>query len=282
MTVTNWTAALLPDLTGKTVIVTGATSGLGKATADALAHAGAHVVLAVRNPAKGRAVAKGIARDTEVRELDLSSLSSVRGLRIVLAATIDVLINNAGIMQVPETRTPTAFELQFGTNHLGHFALTICCCPDPRPHRHTKLRPPPWRQTEPRRPQLAATPLQQSRPTKTPSWRTCCSRANCTVSFRLRQPNLVGRHASGSCAHRLFGHVAGASGLLLDIGSRIVGHGVDQGILPTLSPPPGHPRRNIHRPQGLSATTRLPGIVKSSKNAPTQNLDKRLWHYQNR
>ena len=78
MTVTNWTAALLPDLTGKTFIVTGATSGLGKATADALAHAGAHVVLAVRNPAKGRAVAKGIAGDTEVRELDLSSLSSVR------------------------------------------------------------------------------------------------------------------------------------------------------------------------------------------------------------
>ena len=78
MTVTNWTAALLPDLTGRTIIVTGATSGLGKATADALAHAGAHVVLAVRNPAKGQAVAEGIAGDAEVRELDLSSLSSVR------------------------------------------------------------------------------------------------------------------------------------------------------------------------------------------------------------
>jgi len=77
MTVTNWTAALLPDLTGKTVIVTGATSGLGKATADALATQGAHVVLAVRTPQRtGRS--EGIARDTEVRELDLSSLSSVR------------------------------------------------------------------------------------------------------------------------------------------------------------------------------------------------------------
>jgi NADPH:quinone reductase-like Zn-dependent oxidoreductase len=74
MTVTNWNAALLPDLTGRTIIVTGATSGLGKATADALAHSGAHVVLAVRNPAKGQAVAEGIAGDTEVRELDLSSL----------------------------------------------------------------------------------------------------------------------------------------------------------------------------------------------------------------
>src|ERR1700676_1854852 len=67
MTVTKWTAALLPDLTGKTFIVTGATSGLGKATADALARGGAHVVLAVRNQGKGQAVAEGIAGDTEVR-----------------------------------------------------------------------------------------------------------------------------------------------------------------------------------------------------------------------
>jgi len=132
MTVTNWTAALLPDLTGRTIIVTGATSGLGKATADALAHAGAHVVLAVRNPAKGQAVAEGIAGDTEVRELDLSSLSSVRAFASSWQEPIDVLINNAGIMQVPETRTPDGFELQFGTNHLGHFALTNLLLPQIR------------------------------------------------------------------------------------------------------------------------------------------------------
>jgi NADPH:quinone reductase-like Zn-dependent oxidoreductase len=105
MTVANWTAALLPDLMGRTIIVTGATSGLGKATADALAYAGAHVVLAVRNPAKGQAVAEGIAGDTEVRELDLSSLSSVRAFASSWHRPIDVLINNAGIMQVPEART---------------------------------------------------------------------------------------------------------------------------------------------------------------------------------
>ena len=101
MTVTNWTAALLPDLTGKTFVVTGATTGLGKATADALAHAGAHVVLAVRDPAKGQAVADGIAGDTEVRELDLSSLLSVRAFAKSWQGPIDVLINNAGIMQLP-------------------------------------------------------------------------------------------------------------------------------------------------------------------------------------
>src|SRR5260370_35022358 len=102
MTVTNWTAALLPDLTGKTFIVTGATSGLGKATADAVARAGAHVVLAVRNQAKGQAVAKGIAGDTEVRELDLSSLSSGHAFASSCQEPIDVLINKPGNMKAPE------------------------------------------------------------------------------------------------------------------------------------------------------------------------------------
>src|SRR5260370_16963688 len=101
MTVTNWTAALLPDLTGRTIIVTGATSGLGKATADALAHAGAHVVLAVRNPAKGRAVAKGIARDTEVRELDLSSLSSVRTFASSCQQPTTFLLHTPATLQQP-------------------------------------------------------------------------------------------------------------------------------------------------------------------------------------
>src|ERR1700757_5432927 len=87
MTVTNWTAALLPDLTGRTIIVTGATSWLGKATADAVARAGAHVVLNVRNHAKGQAVAEGIAGDTEVRDL-VSSRSSVRGFASSSQGTI--------------------------------------------------------------------------------------------------------------------------------------------------------------------------------------------------
>src|SRR6202030_4244515 len=170
MTVTNWTAALLPDLTGKTFIVTGATSGLGKATADALAHAGAHVVLAVRDPAKGQAVADGIAGDTEVRELDLSSLSSVRAFASSWQGPIDVLINNAGIMQVPEARSADGFELQFGTNHLGHFALTILLLPHIR-DRIVALRPdydhgtnlpldaPNWR----RRPYTSSQPYKDSK-----------------------------------------------------------------------------------------------------------------------
>src|SRR5258705_13962883 len=132
MTVTNWTAALLPDLAGRTFIVTGATTGLGKATADAVARAGAHVVLAVRNQAKGQAVAKGIAGDTEVRELDLSSLSSVHAFASSWQEPIDVLINNAGIMQVPEARTVDGLELHFRTDHPSHFALTNLLLPQIR------------------------------------------------------------------------------------------------------------------------------------------------------
>ena len=156
MTVTNWTAANLPDLTGRIFIVTGATSGLGKATADALARAGAHVVLAVRNHTKGQAVADSIAGDTEVRLLDLTSLSSVRAFARSWQGPIDVLINNAGIMHVPEARTLDGFELQFGTNHLGHFALTNLLLPQIRGrivtlssefHRRAKLNldDPNWR-----------------------------------------------------------------------------------------------------------------------------------------
>src|SRR6201997_4485842 len=128
MTVTNWTAALLPDLTGKTFIVTGATSGLGKATADALAHAGAHVVLAVRNTDKGEVAAQQMTGDVEVRRLDLQDLSSVRDFADGVD-TVDVLVNNAGIMATKHALTADGFESQIGTNHLGHFALTNLLLP---------------------------------------------------------------------------------------------------------------------------------------------------------
>jgi NAD(P)-dependent dehydrogenase (short-subunit alcohol dehydrogenase family) len=113
-----------PDMTGRSVIVTGANSGIGAAAARALAGAGARVVLAVRNLDKGRTAAATMAGETEVRELDLASLASVREFAAAWDGEIDLLINNAGVMVPPLTRTADGFELQFGTNHLGHFALT--------------------------------------------------------------------------------------------------------------------------------------------------------------
>jgi NAD(P)-dependent dehydrogenase (short-subunit alcohol dehydrogenase family) len=114
----------IPDLSGKTAIVTGASSGIGFSVAKALAGSGADVVLAVRNSLKGKAVAADIPGSTEVRELDLASLDSIRTFAAGWDGEIDLLINNAGASANELGRTVDGFELQFGTNHLGHFALT--------------------------------------------------------------------------------------------------------------------------------------------------------------
>ncbi len=128
-----WTAADVPDQSGRVAIVTGANSGLGYDTAAVLADKGARVVLAVRNLDKGAQAADRIKKASptatvELQELDLTSLDSVRKAADELRATyprIDLLINNAGVMYVPSRETTKdGFEMQFGTNHLGHFALT--------------------------------------------------------------------------------------------------------------------------------------------------------------
>jgi NAD(P)-dependent dehydrogenase (short-subunit alcohol dehydrogenase family) len=119
-----WTAADLPSFAGRTVVVTGANSGLGLITSRELARAGAHVVLAVRDTAKGEQAAQTISGSTEVRALDLSDLASIEAFADGWEGNLDVLVNNAGVMATPERRTKDGFELQIGTNHLGHFALT--------------------------------------------------------------------------------------------------------------------------------------------------------------
>jgi NAD(P)-dependent dehydrogenase (short-subunit alcohol dehydrogenase family) len=114
----------LSDVDGRTVVITGANSGIGRAAAKALAASGARVVLAVRDIAKGQAAAAGMPGTTEVRELDLASLASIRAFAAGWDGDVHLLINNAGVMVPPLSRTRDGFELQFGTNHLGHFALT--------------------------------------------------------------------------------------------------------------------------------------------------------------
>jgi NAD(P)-dependent dehydrogenase (short-subunit alcohol dehydrogenase family) len=121
---TTWSTTDIPDQTGRSVIVTGANSGIGRAAAGALSRAGARVVLAVRDVEKGKAAAAAMPGETEVRRLDLASLASIREFAAGWEGDLDLLINNAGVMVPPFTRTEDGFELQFGTNHLGHFALT--------------------------------------------------------------------------------------------------------------------------------------------------------------
>ncbi|MBC7274202.1 MAG: SDR family NAD(P)-dependent oxidoreductase [Streptomyces sp.] len=125
-----WDASRLPDLTGRTAVITGANSGIGRTAAQALAGAGAHVVLAVRDPERGRTAAATVHGSTEVRRLDLADLSSVREFAATWQGRpLDLLINNAGVMMLPRQRTADGFEMQFGTNHLGHFALTNLLLP---------------------------------------------------------------------------------------------------------------------------------------------------------
>jgi NAD(P)-dependent dehydrogenase (short-subunit alcohol dehydrogenase family) len=119
----DWTAADLPSFAERTVIITGANSGLGAVTARELARRGATIIMAVRNIRKGETAARQMAGQVEVRELDLQDLSSVKRFADGVSKA-DVLINNAGIMAAPFALTVDGFETQIGTNHLGHFALT--------------------------------------------------------------------------------------------------------------------------------------------------------------
>jgi len=126
----SWTEKDLPDLTGTTAVVTGANSGIGFHTAKQLAAHGAHVVLACRNTEAARAAAARISGSTQVAELDLASLASVRRYAESVSGPVDLLVNNAGVMTPPRYReTADGFELQYGTNHLGHVALTARLLP---------------------------------------------------------------------------------------------------------------------------------------------------------
>jgi len=132
-----WTVSDIPDLSGRVAVVTGANSGVGLESARALAGAGAHVVMAVRDPQKGRDARDDILAghpdaSLEIADLDLASLDSVRQAAAAIARrhpAVDILMNNAGVMATPERRTADGFEWQFGVNHLGHWVLTARLLP---------------------------------------------------------------------------------------------------------------------------------------------------------
>jgi NAD(P)-dependent dehydrogenase (short-subunit alcohol dehydrogenase family) len=119
-----WTAQDMRRQDGRTFVITGANSGIGLEAARALGAAGAHVVVACRDASKGEHAVAELDGDFDVRRLDLADLASVRGFAEGLEGQVDVLVNNAGVMAVPRAKTADGFELQLGTNHLGHFALT--------------------------------------------------------------------------------------------------------------------------------------------------------------
>ena len=138
---TKWTTAEIPDQTGRTVLITGANAGLGLVSARTLAAKGARVLLACRNPERGTSALQQVAAagpaEPELVELDLADLSSVRAaaerVREITGDELDVLMNNAGVMAPPHSTTRDGFELQIGTNHLGHAALPWLLAPALKP-----------------------------------------------------------------------------------------------------------------------------------------------------
>lgn len=133
----SWDERHVPDQTGRVAIITGANSGLGYENSRALADKGAHVVMGVRNRERGEAARQSILDITpgatvEIRELDLADLDSIASFARSAGEEfdkVDILINNAGVMAIPESKTADGFEMQFGTNHLGHYALTAQLLP---------------------------------------------------------------------------------------------------------------------------------------------------------
>lgn len=145
-----WTAADLPGMTGKTVLITGAGSGIGLVTAREFGRVGARVVLGVRDTEKGRRAIAGMPGDFDVRRLDVADLGSVRNFAQSWTGDLDILINNAGVMDIPAARTADGFDVQTATNYTGPFVLTNLLLPHladrvvgvtSQLHRQSKLNP---------------------------------------------------------------------------------------------------------------------------------------------
>ncbi len=271
----------LPDLAGRTVIVTGANSGIGRAAAAALAGAGAHVVLAVRSTDKGERAAAQMGGDTEVRALDLASLASVREFASAWEGEIDVLINNAGVMVPPLGRTADGFELQFGTNHLGHFALTNLLLPQiagrvvtisSTAHRmgHIDFDDLNWE----RRKYRAWSAYGQSK------------LANMLFTSELqRRLTAAGSEVIATAAHpgyastNLQFHSGRRSwDLLMGLGNRVLAQSEEGGALPTLyaafAPVPGD---SFAGPGGFMEQRGAPKLVQRTRAARDTGTARRLW-----
>ena len=287
---TDWTTADIPDQTGRTAVVTGANTGLGLETAKALAAKGAHVVLAVRNLDKGRSAVEQITAavpgaEVELQELDLGSLESVRAAADNLRTKydrIDLLINNAGVMYPPKETTKDGFELQFGTNHLGHFAFTGLLL--------DRLLPVPGSRV--------VTVSSIGHRIKAPihfddlQWERSYSRvgaygqsklANLLFTYEL-QRRLTGERTTALAAHpggsdtELIRHLPRVMQVAVPL-LRPLFQDAAAGALPTLraATDPGALGGQYFGPDGLGGTRGYPKVVPSSDQSHDTDLQRRLW-----
>jgi NAD(P)-dependent dehydrogenase (short-subunit alcohol dehydrogenase family) len=275
-----WTATDLPDMHGRTVIVTGASSGIGVPTITELARAGARVVLAVRNVAKGEEVARRAGGEAEVRKLELTDLASVRAFADAWTGPIDVLINNAGIMMVPQAKTVDGFELQIGTNHLGHFALTNLLLPhitdrvvtvSSQLHRggHVDVDDLNWERR------------------KYDSGRAYADSKQANLLFTLelqRRLQVAGSGVRAVAAHpgiastNLGSHLRGVRGMMAQVGSRVMAQDSEHGALPTLyAATQDIPGNSYVGPDGPGHMRGYPVVMTPSNASQDGDLARRLW-----
>jgi NAD(P)-dependent dehydrogenase (short-subunit alcohol dehydrogenase family) len=293
-----WTADDIPDLSGKTALVTGANSGLGFATAFALARRGAEVLLACRDRSKAAAAASSIRVEVphaalEIVGLDLADLSSVRAAAAAFRAkreALHLLVNNAGVMALPHLETADGFELQLGVNHLGHFALTgllldgLVAAGGARVvavsslmHRFGRIR---------------FDDLHASRrPYR--RWGAYCQSKLANLMFALeldRRIRAAGLDVVAAAAHPGYAatelQAAGArlegsrlKAAFMSVGNRLLGQPAAQGALPTLyaATAPDVRGGDFFGPGGFAALRGAPGKASASARARDPEAAARLW-----
>jgi NAD(P)-dependent dehydrogenase (short-subunit alcohol dehydrogenase family) len=281
MTTANWTAADLPRQDGRTILVTGANSGIGRVAARELGRVGARVVLAVRDPLRGEQAAATIDGETEVRRLDLADLASIRVFADEWDGAIDVLVNNAGVMATPELRTKDGFELQIGTNHLGHFALTNLLLPHVR-DRVVTVSSGAHRAGSIRFDDLTWERGRYSR------WRAYSQSKLANLLFTLELQRRLAAAGSdlravachpGWAATNLQGRTGSTlQNALLALGNRLVSQSGEMGALPTLyAATQDVPGGSYVGPDGFQEQRGHPRLVGRSKAACDEGTARRLW-----
>lgn len=283
MSSSRWTSSDLTDQSGKVAIVTGANSGLGKATATELARVGAHVILACRNVEAGKAAAAEMSGNVEVRALDLADLNSVKAFAEGFTEPIDLMINNAGVMGPPQQATAQGFELQFGTNHLGHFALVgrllerLNAAPAPRVVALSSLMH--------RRGTINFDDLQSER--KYQRWAAYAQSklANLMYAYEFaRRAKAAGSAIVVAAAHPgysatgLQGKTQSFMDQLMKVGNVVLAQSAEAGAWPTLyAATEDVPSGTYVGPKGLREMRGHPGPVGSTKASKDEAVAARLW-----
>jgi NAD(P)-dependent dehydrogenase (short-subunit alcohol dehydrogenase family) len=289
-----WTAERIPDLSGRLAIVTGANSGLGQVTALELARAGARVVLACRNLQKGedawRVIATAVPHPKlELEELDLASLDSVRAFAERFRGAhdrLDLLVNNAGVMATPRRRTADGFELQFGTNHLGHFALTGLLIETMRGRDDARVitlsSSPAYRIGR-----IAFDNLGGDR--RYSRWRAYAQSTLASLLFmleldrRLRAAasttKSLGAHPGYAATNLQFAGPPLADRLVMHVLNRVIAQSAEMGALPTLyaATQPGLKGGTYVGPDGFFEQRGHPTRVVPHRAAQDENVARRLW-----